>query len=60
MVEQKHDVALVYNIHQRQVISLTIFCVLKLCLLVRLLLLFCIPLAFYTEMKTNHCDQEWQ
>lgn len=46
--------------HQKEVISFVIFCVLKLSLLVRLLVLFCIPLALYTEMKTNHCDQEWQ
>lgn len=47
-------------INWRELISITIFCVPKLCLLVRLLVLFCIPPALYTEMKTNHCDQEWQ
>lgn len=47
-------------IDQRKIVSLIILCVLTLYLLVRLLVLFCIPFALYTEIKTSHCDQEWQ
>lgn len=47
-------------INQKEVISLTIFSVLKLYLLVGLLVLFCIPFTLCAERKTNHCDQEWQ